>query len=66
MIKNLEEEIKSLRIQNQSKQETIIRMEGEELELRSRISHYERIRNSHDSDLDDLSSRIRELENSKS
>ncbi len=40
MKKNLEEEIKNLRAQNQSKQESIIRLESEELELRSRISHY--------------------------
>lgn len=52
MKKNLEDEIKNLRSQNQLKQENIIRLEAEELELRSRLSHYERIRSTHNSDLD--------------
>lgn len=52
MKKNLEDEIKNLRSQNQLKQENIIRLEAEELELRSRLFHYERIRSNHNSDLD--------------
>lgn len=65
MKSNLEEEIKSLRQQNQSRQETIIRLEAEELELRSRISHFERVRGTHNADVEELTSRIKELENSK-
>lgn len=59
MRKNLEDEIKSLRQQNQARQETIIRLEGEELELRSRITHYERIRGSHSGDVEELTNRIK-------
>ena len=66
MRRNLEEEIRSLRHQNQSRQENIIRLEGEELELRSRITHYERIRASHSSDVEELTNRIKDLETSKS
>ncbi len=61
MKKNLEDEIKNLRSQNQLKQENIIRLEAEELELRSRLSHYERIRSTHNSDLDELTNRIKDL-----
>jgi chromosome segregation ATPase len=65
MKRNLEEEIRNLRGQNQSRQENIIRLEAEELELRSRISHYERVRATHSSDMEELSSRIKDLEASK-
>lgn len=33
--------------------------------MRSRLSHYERIRSTHNSDLDELSNRIKELEGAK-
>jgi hypothetical protein len=59
MKKNLEDEIKNLRGQNQSRQENIIRLEAEELELRSRISHYERVRGTHSSDMEELTGRIK-------
>lgn len=65
MKKNLEEEIKSLRNQNQSKQETINRMEVNEMELQSRLAHFERIKGTVDSDIEEMASRIREMESSK-
>ena len=34
--------------------------------MKSKISHYERIRGSHNNDIEELELRIRELENSKS
>lgn len=36
-------------------------MEADELELKSRISHYERIKATHSGDVDELTNRIKEL-----